>query len=255
MSEQAIFSAGIVWATLTRDANGTLLTTPQKIQVGTVQEASVSVSAELKKLMGSGSQFSKKMARGAMTGTGNLKFGTVSADVFNLFFGQTVNSGKKGIWYETVGAAIGSTHAITVTPPNSGVFSGDLGVTFTLNAQPLKLVASSPTTGQYSFNASTGEYTFAAADEGKNVYINYKYNVSGATDKNIAIQSLKMGSTPSFELDIYLNFEGADSVLSLPYCVATKFDLATKLDDFTIPSVDFEFAAKDGNVGSICLAY
>ncbi|MFH4180992.1 hypothetical protein WDA55_23325, partial [Acinetobacter baumannii] len=58
----------------------------------------------------------------------------------------------------------------TVTPvvPNSGTFVKDLGVTDAI-AIPLKRVASAPATGQYSVDAATGAYTFAAADVGKTV--------------------------------------------------------------------------------------
>jgi len=89
----------------------------------------------------------------------------------------------------------GGTH--TVAPPN-GQFYGDLGAarvdaysvgpftdfgspgatTLTGNQNtPLVPVTGTPSTGQYSLNASTGAYTFAAGDAGKTVYISYSWSV------------------------------------------------------------------------------
>lgn len=55
-----------------------------------------------------------------------------------------------------------------------GSFMGDEGVTFTATGAALTQVTTAPSAGQYSVDAF-GAYTFAAADVGKGVYLNYSY--------------------------------------------------------------------------------
>lgn len=252
---QNIFSAGHVWATLNFDANGNEIAIPQTFKIGTLTESSLSITADLKKLMGSDSQFAVSAARGAMAITGNIKFGSISGNVFDLFFGQgIVKNLINSIKNDTVGTVIGSGLTVTVTPPNSGDFTGDLGVESATTGLPYVKVASSPTTGQYAVNATTGVYTFASADEAKKVYISYKYQAEVNNSVVLDVDSLPMGSTPYFSIDFYETFEGKPFIIHLPKCVATKIDFATKTDDYTIPSLDFEAISVNGSAISVSAA-
>ncbi|MFX7021362.1 hypothetical protein ABTI29_21025, partial [Acinetobacter baumannii] len=80
-------------------------------------------------------------------------------------------------------------------------FVKDLGVT-DAKAIPLKRVASAPATGQYSVDAATGAYTFAAADAGKTVFISFKYTATVAGAKSGVVSNLDMGYTPEFSVDL-----------------------------------------------------
>src|SRR5581483_11374955 len=91
--------------------------------------------------------------------------------------GQTTSTGITALYDDATGAAIPATpYQITPTVPSSGTWLADLGVV-DINGNPYTRVASAPATGQYSVAA--GVYTFAAADTGKTVYINFRYTVSG----------------------------------------------------------------------------
>ena len=71
--------------------------------------------------------------------------------------------------------------ALTIVPNQpSGSFLQDLGVQFASNGTALTPVSSSPTTGQYIPPSVSGDtptlvYTFAAADVGKAVLLNYNF--------------------------------------------------------------------------------
>jgi hypothetical protein len=105
----------------------------------------------------------------------------------------------------------------------------------------LTRVASAPTTGQYSVAA--GVYTFAAADTGVTVYIDYQYTYTSTTAKNSNVASLVMGYAPAFRADLQIPYAGKQLVLTLYWCIGSKISFATKLDDFTIPEFDFSAAA------------
>lgn len=65
----------------------------------------------------------------------------------------------------------GTPYQVTVTGAAS--FVADDGVFYGSDGTRLVAVASSPTQGQYAVNIATGVYTFAAADAGQDVTINY----------------------------------------------------------------------------------
>jgi len=145
---QAIFGAGLLWATPLAESDGTPIANPTPIMIGTLQEASVDLSFEVKELFGSDSQFAKYVAGGKGKITGKAKMGEIKGEIFsNLFFGQEHTSGLVSIKYDTVGAAIPAvTFELTPTVPNSGTFDRDLGVVFASTGIALKRVASAPAT-------------------------------------------------------------------------------------------------------------
>ena len=112
----------------------------------------------------------------------------------------------------------------TVTPvvPNSGTYVKDLGVTDAAKAIPL--VASAPTTGQYSVDAATGAYTFAAADAGKTVFINFRYSAMVAGAKSITVSNLDMGYTPEFAVDLQRDYKGKFMHMNFFRCTSNKLD-------------------------------
>jgi hypothetical protein len=69
----------------------------------------------------------------------------------------------------------------TVTVQNSATFNTDLGVKYYPGGNAFTKVSSGPTVGQYS--QSGGTYTFAAADTGQGIVINYQY-ADPNTDNN-----------------------------------------------------------------------
>lgn len=243
---QFLFGSGVFWGTPLQDANGNAITNPTPVQLGVMQDISIDISFDTKQLYGQ-SQFPVAVGRGKGKMEGKAKVAQVSGTAINsLVFGQTMTSGLTGDYYDTAGSSIPLTpFAITVTPPLTGTWAYDLGVR-DANGIPMTRVASAPTAGQYSVAA--GVYTFAAADTGKQVFISYQYTATSTTAKKSTVQNVLMGYAPVFKGDLFLPYAGKTMILTIPQCIVSKFTMATKQDDFSIPELAFSgFADSAGN--------
>lgn len=243
------FGAGILWGIPTSDAFGNAIATnvATPVQFGVLQEVGIDIGFDTKMLYGQ-NQFPVALGRGKGKIGGKAKFAQLNGQLVNsLLFGQTMTSGITSDVYDTTGAVIPTTpFTITPTVPNSGTWSVALGVRNS-NGVPMVRVASAPTTGQYSVAA--GVYTFAAADVGQTVFIDYQYTATSTTAKKSTIQNLPMGYAPTFRVDLLEPFQGKTLTLTLNNCVANKLSFSTKLDDFQVPEFDFDcFADSAGNV-------
>lgn len=250
---QFSFGAGTLWGIPTADYSGTAITNPTPVQFGTMQGGSLDISFDVKELYGN-KQFPVAIGRGKGKITGKANFAQLNGSLINsLFFGQTLASGILSNYFDTTGAVIPATpFSITLTPPSSGTWSVDLGV-IDSNGLAMTRVASSPTAGQYSVSA--GVYTFAAADTGKTVFINYQYTATSTSAVKSTIQNVQMGYAPTFRADLSVPFQGKSLIFTLPNCISTKLSFATKLDDFSIPEFDFSaFADSSGNVLTYALS-
>lgn len=236
---QLMFGAGDMFAVPLLDAQGNSISNPTPIQIGAMQEMSLDFAGELKELYGN-KQFALGVARGKVKTTGKFKGAQIHGAALNsLFFGTGMTAGTMhALNTDTVGSVIPTTpFTVTVTPPSSGTFVEDLGV-LDSNAVPMTRVASAPATGQYSVSA--GVYTFAAADTGKKVFINYRYSYTSASAKRISLNNVAMGQAPTFKAYLQTTFQGKRALVILESVVSTKLQLlSTKLDDFNVPSVDF----------------
>ena len=63
-------------------------------------------------------------------------------------------------------------------------------------AIPYVRLLSVPTTGQYTFDAATGEYEFAVADVAQPVFIDHRYTV--VAGKSLSVKNLPMSDVPVF---------------------------------------------------------
>ena len=240
------FGSGIFWGTPLTDAYGNAIANPSPIQLGVLQDLSLDISFDTKMLYGQ-NQFPVAVGRGKGKMSGKAKLAQFSGAMINsLIFGQTLSSGILGDVNDTTGASIPLTpFQITPTVPSSGTWSADLGVK-NANGVPLTRVAAAPATGQYSVAA--GVYTFAAADTGLQVFICFQYTATSTTAKKSTVLSLPMGYAPTFKADLFVPYAGKALVMTIPQCLASKFGLATKQDDFIIPEFDFEgFSDSSGN--------
>lgn len=242
------FGAGLLYATQVADVNGNLIVTPTPIRFGVLQEISLDIEFTQKELYGS-LNFPVAIGRGQ----GKIACSAKNAQINGLawsymFFGQSnpaLSDGLIGIVNDTVGEAIPASTPFTVTPtpPGSGTFLSDLGV-IDANGNPMQAVisTSTPTTGQYS--ETGGVYTFAAADEGKQVFINYRYTQTSTAANGPFKQTINaqlMGYSPTFSVDLGMNYQGQQLTFHLYQCTSSKLSLTTKLEDFLIP--EFSFAA------------
>jgi hypothetical protein len=242
-SKQYIFGSGTLFGTRTDLAAQT------PIQFGALQNISLDFSYETKELYGA-YQFPLAVARGKGKITGKASTGQVDANAFNsLFFGQTMTIGQTVIALNESGTIPGTPYQVTVV--NSTTFVDDLGVSNVLTGVPLKKVAASPATGQYSVAA--GVYTFATADTSNTVYISYSYTVASTGD-TIAIANQLMGATPTFAVSFQETFNGNIYEVKLNQCVSSKLNFSFKNDDFNMSEFDFSaFADVSGNIGSISM--
>lgn len=249
---QFIFGAGVLIGTPKTDATGAAIATPSPVKFGALQDVSVDISFDTKMLFG-GNQFPLAIGRGKGKIACKAAFAQVNGTLWNeLVFGQTLNSGITGQVIDTTGAAIPATpFTITPTVPGAGTWSADMGVV-SATGTALQRVASAPATGEYSVAA--GVYTFAAADTGLTVFINFQYTATSTTAKESTVMNVAMGYAPSFQADLFLPYNGKQLILTLPNCVSTKLTIATKLADFSLPSFDFDaFADASGKVLSYAM--
>jgi hypothetical protein len=251
---QFVFGSGILWGTPSTDAAGNAIANPTPVQFGTLQDVSLDVSFENKELHGQ-NQFAVAVGRGKGKISGKAKFAQINGLLLNsLLFGQTMTAGIVSDVYDTTGAAIPATGPYTITPtvPSSGTWSVDLGVRDS-SGLPMIRVASAPATGQYSVTA--GVYTFASADAGKTVFVNYQYTATSTGAQKSTVQNVIMGYAPSFRVDLFTPFQGKSMIWTLPKAISTKLTIATKLDDFAMPEFDFQgFADDSGNVLSYAVS-
>ena len=247
------FGAGKLIAVPTTDAAGNTIAVPTPVAVAVLQDVSVDIDYETKTLHGE-KQFAVAVARGKAKISWKAKTGDFDAGVLgSLFLGSQPAASRMSAVIDSP-ALVPATGPFTVTiaPPDSGVFSNNLGVTSALTGIALTRVATAPATGQYSL--AGGVYTFAAADTGKAVLISYEY--SKATDPNsklFGISNNLMGYTPTFSALFYNEYMGKKLVMKLNACVMGKQGLPFKNDDFTMTDLDADaFADASGSVGYIC---
>jgi hypothetical protein len=246
---QFIFGAGEFYAKPLTDAQGVAIAVPTPIRIGTLQEMSLEFSTDLKELHGQ-YQFAVDVARGKGKVGGKIKGAQINGRALNsLFFGSTQTDGTlMNIYSDTTGTAIPSTpYTITPTVPNSGDFEADMGV-LDENGVPMVRVASSPAAGQYSVNESTGVYTFAAADTTNVVFINFKYSYTLAAAKKLSVTNQLMGASPLIEAYLKVSYRGKSALVLLHSAIFTKLALfGTKVDDYSIPDMDFGAFANGAN--------
>jgi hypothetical protein len=222
-------------------------TTPAPINVGYANEFSIDLSASTKQLYGQ-KQFPLAAARGTVKATGKIKAATLSGLAWNAaFFGQSMAAGGFQWNVDEAHTMAGTTVQVT----NHSTFDADLGVRYAATNLPLQRVAAgSETTGYYSVSTSTGIYTVSSGDNAAGLLLTYSNTTTGGQSLTVANQLI--GNTPVFQLDYYTNLNQPTAkpfAIRLYAAVASKFTLASKLEDFVMPEIDFEFYANAaGNV-------
>ena len=247
---QYLFGAGNMYVTPLIDANGAAIANPNSYPLLVLQEGALSDTSDLKELYGQG-QRASAIARGKTKTTLKVKNARVLAAVWNsIYFGQTLTSPSLLAGFTDVtGTAVPTTpFQITPTPPSAGTWLADQGVISGATGNPLTRVASAPATGQYSVAA--GLYTFAAADTGLTMYINFQYSstTAGIGSKQ-TVRNLPMGYAPTFRARLTVIFQGKIMHLDCRSCVCTKFSLPFKNEDFAVPELDFTL--QDDGAGNV----
>jgi hypothetical protein len=216
---------------------------------GELHEASIEASFTEKDLKGR-KQFAIDVARSGGKITGKAKTATIRGGLFSdLFFGVDSTTGSI-LMTENEAGTVPASSPYTITVAESAHFHMDLGVT-DLTGNPYTLVASAPSTGQYS--QASGVYTFAAADTGKSVLISYLYNsTSGLT---IELSNTRMGVSPTFMMILSNTYRDKTLTVILNKCASTKLSMPMKNEDHLITEFDFSAMADDsGGVGTWSLS-
>lgn len=218
------------------------------LRLGALQDVSVEFSGDMKMLYGQ-YQFALDVARGKTKVEGKIGSGNIDVSAFNtLFFGNTLtNNSERKQAVNEAGAIPATPGPYTITVANAANFYADLGVNFVATGQPLRYVASAPATGEYSVNPATGVYTFAAADEGLGVIINYLYTATTADSGTMEITNNLMGTVPRFQIICSQVFNGKQFTMVLYSCVSDKLSLPLKQDDYLISEMSYSAQANDAN--------
>lgn len=240
------FGAGVIIATAQYDVQGNAFATPTPYRVGILQDVSTEFSFEKKPLYGS-NQIMLDAGRGKAKLAFSAKMAQINgAALARLHFGATPSVGYKGPVIDsaqTVPAT--SPYTVTITPPSTGTFVADLGVTDTSGTTYTR-VASAPTTGQYAVS-NAGVYTFAAADTGKALLVSYEYSASTG-GIIMPLTNQLMGASPQFSVLLYNESRGSKLAVKLTACISDKLAIPFKSDDFAI--ADFGWEAMDDGTGS-----
>lgn len=235
----ATFGPGIAICRRVDIANGVA------VNVGFAQELTLELAGTLKELYGQ-KQYPLVVARGTIKATGKLKTATISALAWNnMFFGQSFTSG--GLTWNINEAQTVPGTPFTVTVTNAATFDADLGVVYAATLLPLQRVAAgSEAAGKYSVSeigVNKGKYVFAVADTALGMLMTYSSTTAAGQSLIVANQAI--GTTPVFQLDYYTNLNQPTTkpfVVRIYTCVGSKISpLMAKLEDFTLPEIDFSF--------------
>lgn len=237
------FGAGVLWATQLTDYTGAAVSLATPLLLGTIQDVSIDISYDSKPLYGQNA-FAVANARGKGKVSGKAKFARLDGLLFqSVVSGMPITSSIASMVYDTTGTPIPTTpFTITPTIPGGGTFARVLSVRDGLG-NTYTQVASGPTTGQYSL--SGGVFTFATADSGKTVFIDYAYTGTSTVAKKVLVTNQPMGYAPTFRADFFNPRAGMS--LTVFACMANKFSYATKTDDWAINEIDFEGLADGSN--------
>lgn len=251
----AVFGPGILIVSRTD------ITIPSPVNVGFVQEFSIDATGVIKELFGQ-NQWPLAVARGTIKGTGKFKSAVISGLAWSaLFYGNAESTTNQIAWNVGSTFTLSTASAAAIQVGSSLTFDADLGITYVSNGLPFQRVSTgTEVAGKYSV-ASTqpGLYTFSAADTtggpAGGTPIKITYTNTTTVGGNLTVTNQLIGSTPTFQLDYYTNFNQPTSkpfVVRIFSCVAAKHMMAFKLEDFMIPEFDFSlFANAAGNVYSM----
>jgi hypothetical protein len=214
---------------------------PQRF--GTIQNVDLEISQKLQSLYGQ-NKFPDDVAPSDMKITGKGGFANIEIAIYNaLFYGETTASGISAVSADESHAIASS---VTITPPNSGTYSLDLGVRNGTTGAPLIRSSSGPASGYYT--VASNVYSFNATDvsSGFPVLISYAYTLTTGT--TLTVTNHIQGYGPTFELWLLEPYQGTNGI-HLYQCRASKMSNPLKRDNYVIS--DFEFEAYANAAGKV----
>jgi len=220
------------------------------VRFGALQDVSVDFAFTTKPLFGS-FQFPLAIGRGTAKVTGKANFAQFNAQAFNdLFFG--LSNPATG---ETK-TAVQEPQTITaniVTVTHNTAYVQDLGVVKSSDGTVYTRTAGTPVGQEYSCNETTGVYTFNNTQNAVAVLVSYQYT-DAANGKLITMTNQLLGNAPQF-IGVFTSIYNSKQItLTLNACMSSKLTIATKLEDWTVPSFDFEaFCDASNTLGTLSM--
>jgi len=166
--------------------------------------------------------------------------------------GGTLAAGSKWIQTDAKTAAA----SVSITPPGSGTFARDLGVTLA-NGQPGKYNSGTVALGEYHLTTgfTAAPYIFNASEAGT-LQIKYLYTLS--TGETLTVLNTAVGLLVPVGVRVFnVSTDSLGVVRKIgryfPSCALAKFSVASKVGDFM--SVDLEFKAMASLGSTVYEAY
>jgi len=243
-----MFGSGVALAA-PQPSSGNPAPNPTPMALGVLQNIKLTLGADIKSLYGI-DQWAVDTAIGKRSIKGSFEFAQISNLLMNqLFFGDATTAGTVDTTtYPGEAHTIPAVTTYTVTVTNAALVPlYDYGVTYALTGVALQKVGTLTAAGQYMVNLSTGVYTFDAADASAPVLINYSWTPSGTAGSTLTAATHPMGWGPIISLNLVFPYEGGGLGFYLPNVRLGKIDIATKLEDYTMYTTDYEgFAGPNG---------
>jgi hypothetical protein len=239
------------------DINGLTIAVPVTRELPLVQEMSIDIDMPTVPLYGE-NNFAIAVARKGGKISGKIKFAgfntTPLAMTMAGITGQPTVGGDQ-ITIDEAHTVPATPFQFTISPPNSGVFSKDLGVKYNALTPvgtagvALQRAATATGAGVYAVNEATGIYTFQTTDATALVVVSYRSTVTTGASQLLLAQE-PLGNTPSFELTYSGVYLGSRVNVVLSPVVGSKLALASKLENWNMPELDFEAFESTGIVGA-----
>lgn len=226
---------------------GNLATNPTPLQFGILQEVSLDIKADLKKLFGM-QQFPIAKARGKIDVTAKGKIASLDPLFYSqLYFGQNTATGVQRPVFNEAAVAAASVAPAHAGSGASSVLVNDLGViNANTGAQMTRLSTGTPAAGQYKFtpavvSTSPAAYVFSTADATADlpVLLNYSYN-DATNGTTLHVTNQLMGYAPEFQALLYNNFRANMFGVLLYSCILGSLSIPTKQEDFWISDFDLD---------------
>jgi len=216
----------------------------QSVQVGTLQDVSVSLTRETKELYGA--NFAPvDITLGKLKISGKAKSGQIQGALIQLMLGGSTQATGQTLaaYQENQGVAI---VGASYTAVNGATYVTDLGVYDQTTGAWLTDVspATPANVKQYKVSAA-GIYTFYTGFTDV-CYFNYSYTAA-ATGLTTSLVNNLMGSATLYQLQLFNTYKGIQFGCKLYAVMFPKFDLASKNDDYTLQDIEFVGCADSSN--------
>lgn len=234
LTGKKIFGAGRGFA-----INNVANPTPTRFLVP--QDMSITFKRQIKNLFGE-NQLAADNGVGETTVTGKITSGASNARILaDLIFGVSSSSGQLTEVDNELGTL--ASHAYTVSGSANTPIT-DLGVVNTVNGKRYVRVAAASEVAGTSYSFSAGTYTFNAAETGTTFKFSYLETIS-ASGETMTLSNQPMGRVGGFQGVMVFPWTNPSltveqDVLVLNNCVASDYEISTKVGDYGKPPFSFE---------------